>query len=101
MPMIYYQTDASLKSLIQKWWNNQFTEPPFIAMEVDRQETCKEMVKNGLGYSVVPEICLQPSDELYTLALSYKNNEPVIRDTWLMYDSSALELSVVKAFITF
>jgi hypothetical protein len=43
--MIYYQTDASLKSLIQKWWNNQFTEPPFIAMEVDRQETCKEMVK--------------------------------------------------------
>ncbi|ARJ76535.1 LysR family transcriptional regulator [Bacillus velezensis] len=101
LPMIYYQTDASLKSLIQKWWNNQFTEPPFIAMEVDRQETCKEMVKNGLGYSVVPEICLQPSDELYTLALSYKNNEPVIRDTWLMYNSSALELSVVKAFITF
>jgi DNA-binding transcriptional LysR family regulator len=70
-------------------------------METDRQETCKEMVKNDLGIAIVPQICLQPSDNLHTYELFYKNGEPVVRNTWLMYNEDSLMLSTVKNFIDF
>ncbi|GGF28133.1 putative HTH-type transcriptional regulator YraN [Halobacillus andaensis] len=101
LPFIYYKTDNSLKRLISRWWNDHFSQSPLTAMEVDRQETSKEMVKNDLGFSVVPEICLTPSDDLYTEGLTYKNGEPVLRDTWLMYRTDFIQLNIVKAFIDF
>jgi DNA-binding transcriptional LysR family regulator len=90
-----------IQYLINGWWNDRFSEPPFVTMETDRQETCKEMVKNDLGIAILPEICLQPSDNLYTYGLSYKNGEPVLRNTWLMYNQDSLQLSTVKHFIDF
>jgi DNA-binding transcriptional LysR family regulator len=101
LPFINYKTDSSLKSLMNGWWHDRFSEPPLVTMETDRQETCKEMVKNGLGVSILPEICMQPSDNLYTYGLSYKNGEPVLRNTWLMYNEESLKLSSVKNFIDF
>jgi DNA-binding transcriptional LysR family regulator len=101
LPFINYKTDSSLKSLMNGWWHDRVTEPPLVTMETDRQETCKEMVKNGLGVSILPEICMQPSDNLYTYGLSYKNGEPVLRNTWLMYNEESLKLSSVKNFIDF
>ena len=101
LPFINYKTDSSLKSLINGWWQDRFPEPPLITMETDRQETCKEMVKNDLGVSILPEICMQPSDNLYTYGLSYKNGEPVLRNTWLMYNQDSLNLSSVKTFVNF
>ncbi|MBU3573139.1 LysR family transcriptional regulator [Priestia aryabhattai] len=101
LPYINYKTDTSLKDLIQDWWHDKFSEPPFVAMEVDRQETAKEMVKNDLGFAILPEICLHSSDNLYTYGLSYRDESPLLRNTWLMYDPSYLNLSVVKAFIDF
>ncbi|WP_028402125.1 LysR family transcriptional regulator [Ectobacillus panaciterrae] len=101
LPFINYNTDTSLKNLINNWWHDKFSEPPRVTMEIDRQETCKEMVKNDLGFAILPEICLQPTDNLYTVGLSYKNGDPVLRNTWLMYDPSSLNLSIVKAFISF
>ncbi|MCK1983504.1 MULTISPECIES: LysR family transcriptional regulator [Peribacillus] len=101
LPFINYKTDSSLKNLINGWWHDRFPEPPFVTMETDRQETCKEMVKNDLGVSILPEICLQPSDNLHTYGLSYKNGKPVLRNTWLMYNQDSLKLSTVKNFIDF
>ncbi|MDQ6597044.1 LysR family transcriptional regulator [Bacillus salipaludis] len=101
LPFIHYQTDSSLKNLINGWWHDRFTEPPLVTMETDRQETCKEMVKNDLGIAILPEICLQPSDNLFTYGLSYKNGTPVLRSTWLMYNKDELQLTTVKTFINF
>jgi DNA-binding transcriptional LysR family regulator len=101
LPFINYKTDSSLKDIISKWWHNRYTEPPMITMETDRQETCKEMVKNDLGIAILPEICLRPSDELYKYPLFYENGEPVTRDTWLMYNQEFLKLSTVRTFIDF
>ncbi len=101
LPLIDYHTDSSLKRLINRWWQETFAMPPLVTMETDRQDTSKEMVKHGLGYAIVPEICLRPSDELFVKGLSYKDGQPVLRDTWLMYQPDSLHLSVVKAFIEF
>ncbi len=101
LPLINYKTDSSLKALINGWWHDRFSEPPFIMMETDRLETCKEMVKNDLGIAIVPNICLQASDNLQIHELSYNNGEPVFRFTWLMYNQDALKLTTVKNFIDF
>ncbi|WP_299092603.1 LysR family transcriptional regulator [uncultured Metabacillus sp.] len=101
LPFINYKTDNTLKALINGWWHDRFSEPPFIMMETDRLETCKEMVKNDLGIAIVPQICLQPSDNLQIKELFYNNGEPVFRSTWLMYNQDSLKLSTVKNFIDF
>ncbi len=101
LPFINYKTDNSLKTLITSWWHDRYSEPPFIMMETDRLETCKEMVKNDLGIAIVPQICLQPSDNLQTYELFYNDGEPVFRYTWLMYNQDSLQLSTVKNFINF
>lgn len=101
LPFINYKTDSSLKTLINGWWHDRYSEPPFIMMETDRLETCKEMVKNDLGIAIVPQICLQPSDNLQIHELSYHDGEPVNRYTWLMYNQDSLQLSTVKNFINF
>ncbi|MGF6953559.1 DNA-binding transcriptional LysR family regulator [Neobacillus sp. B4I6] len=101
LPLINYKTDSSLKSSINGWWHDRYSEPPFIMMETDRLETCKEMVKNDLGIAIVPQICLEPLDNLQIYELSYKDGEPVYRYTWLMYNQDSLKLSTVKSFIDF
>lgn len=97
-PFLNYRTDSSLRDTIQNWWNDRFDEPPYKAMELDRLETCKEMVKQGLGYSIVPEISLSADDGLYTKSLSYVNGEPVLRRTWLLCSNQAPNLAVVRHF---
>src|SRR5690625_896058 len=53
---IQYETDFSLKNTFDHWWQSTFTTPPKIGMIVDRIETCKELVKRGLGYTMLPSI---------------------------------------------
>ncbi|PAE07039.1 LysR family transcriptional regulator [Terribacillus saccharophilus] len=101
LPFIKYNTDTSLKTIIDGWIHEHLQHAPLTAMEVDRQETCKEMVKHGLGYSIVPEICLRESDQLYRIGLTNEKKEPLLRETWLMYDPKSLDLQVVKAFTGF
>ncbi|SDN59944.1 DNA-binding transcriptional regulator, LysR family [Psychrobacillus sp. OK028] len=101
LPFIQYKTDSSLKELIEVWWHDHFQNPPNVTMETDRQETCKEMVKNDLGISILPEICLRKSDELYRYELNYRDKEPVIRDTWVLHKEEVMNLKIVKVFIEF
>ncbi len=99
LPRINYMTDAHLKQTIDTWWKSRFTVPPLITMEVDKIETCKELVLYGLGYSIFPSICLRPDDGLYTIWLT--DEQLIKRNTWIIYRNTALDLLVVKAFVDF
>lgn len=101
LPQIHYRTDPSLQNVINHWWQEKFIHPPFISMEVDRIDTCKEMVKNGLGYAIVPKACLTEEDHLFQLRLKTEENKEILRDTWVIYRDSSLELNMIKAFINF
>ncbi|PYF07924.1 LysR family transcriptional regulator [Ureibacillus chungkukjangi] len=97
MTRINYNTDLSLKNVIDGWWKESFDHPPRITMEVDLIDTCREMVLNGLGYAFLPEICLNGYDSLHTYELSL-NEETLIRNTWLIFNERSMDLSVVRAF---
>ena len=102
IPRINYKTDISLKNVIDQWWHSQFTNPPLVTMDVDRIETCKELVLNGLGYAIFPKICLTDADGLYTVDLLHNNdNQPLRRQTWMIYRHESLEMTLNKAFVEF
>lgn len=101
LPRIYYNTDTSLKSLIDNWWSENYQEPPTITMRVDNMETCKELVLNGLGYAVLPNILLQESDNLYTYPCLSENNSYVKRETWFINKKEYSTNIVVNAFREF
>lgn len=103
LPCINYVTDHLLKKIIDDWWLERFSHPPNYTMKVDKIETCKEMVRHGLGYAIIPSICLQSRDreQFHTIHLTSIKGEPIWRDTWLMYQESVLDFEVIKRFIEF
>lgn len=97
---IMFNTDRYLKNTFESWWRATYDVPPKITMELDRIETCKELVKRGIGYSLMPEISLKNEDDLYTLELKVEE-ESIIRDSWLFYREDLTDLNIVKAFIDY
>ncbi|WP_066074623.1 LysR family transcriptional regulator [Neobacillus soli] len=102
LPRINYETDNSLKMLTDNWWQETYNIPPNYTMDVDRIDTCREMVIHGLGYAILPDICIKKFDNLYKMKITSPNNsESYSRKTWLIYRENALDLSIVKAFVGF
>ncbi|GLX70501.1 LysR family transcriptional regulator [Paenibacillus glycanilyticus] len=92
---------TSLGQTIQAWWHEHYNVPPLIAMQADAYETCKEMVKQGLGYSIVPGVFVTPEDGLYSLELQLNNGESIRRNTWMLYREHTCELAIVERFVEF
>jgi DNA-binding transcriptional LysR family regulator len=101
LPRIDYKTDNLLKSIVDHWWIENFTRPPMVTMEVDQVDTCKEMVVNGLGYAIMPGMILKGNEEIHKVYITDKENNPLIRNTWMLYHNESLEVNVINAFVSF
>lgn len=97
---IKYHTDPLLKNTFDNWWMKNFDSPAHVSMEVDRIETCKEMVKKGLGYSLMPNISLRGEHDLYTLDMKIDDTK-LTRRSWLLYKNETLDLKMIKSLIHF
>ncbi|WP_249860456.1 LysR family transcriptional regulator [Paenibacillus konkukensis] len=86
---------------VSAWWHERFHEPPLVTMQVDSYETCKEMVKHGLGYTIIPGIFVSPEDRLHKVELFRKNGQPMKRHTWMLYKEHSLQLATVDRFVSF
>lgn len=101
LPRIQYETDITLKTLIDNWWTGTFPTPPIIGMEVDKADTCKEMVLNGLGYGILPSVLVEDQPDLYRININNEMGIPLIRKTWMFYHKESLDMNVVKEFVEF
>ncbi|AIF50760.1 LysR family transcriptional regulator [Pelosinus sp. UFO1] len=101
LPRINYQSDGLIKAKIDKWWRENFSQPPTISMEVDKLATCKEMIKHGLGYAIMPGRILQDVDTLHKIMLTDQEKKPILRASWMIHNEEALEMTVLKKFIDF
>lgn len=101
LPRIQYETDATLKAVIDNWWTGTFSVPPLIEMEVDKADTCKEMVLNGLGYGILPSVLVEDQPDLCRIKIKNGKGEPIVRKTWMFYHNQSLEMKVVKEFVEF
>lgn len=101
LPRIDYQTDHLLKAQIDKWWRENFSCPPTISMQVDKLATCKEMVRFGLGYAIMPSRILHDVQGIQKLNITSSDGNTLKRKTWMIYNQQALEMNVVKVFADF
>jgi DNA-binding transcriptional LysR family regulator len=101
LPRINYQTDSLIKAMIDKWWRENFSEPPSISMEVDKLSTCKEMVVSGLGYAIMPSLIVSNIEHLHKVIITDKEGNPILRRTWMLYHEELLEMNIVSAFVQF
>ncbi|MBV7508633.1 LysR family transcriptional regulator [Bacillus sp. sid0103] len=101
LPRIDYHTDSLLKNSIDNWWSEHFTQPPLVSIEVDKVDTCKKMVVNGLGYAILPNMILNDVNNVYKTDITTIDGNPIVRKTWMFYHKDSLELNIVKAFVEF
>lgn len=99
-PFIQFKSDSNYYQEIQNWWHRQFQTSPKRTILVDQIETCKQMVLNGIGYAILPEITLDGIDDsMYKIPLLNEEQVPIGRDTWLIGYNSSFQLKQVDAFI--
>lgn len=100
-PRIVFNTDPSLQQTIDTWWTDNFTKPSKVTMQIDSIETCTTMVEHGLGYAIVPKISLNNKNSPYQLPLLDKQQNVILRDTWLLEHPSSFEYPIIQKFIQF
>lgn len=95
----YIDRDANPEhqSMKARWLMEHKLEPSSI-LNVEGLSTCVAMVKAGLGWSIVPEICLSYFDGIAE-PLFFADGTPLTRSTYLLYRRREAELPQVRAFI--
>lgn len=98
-PRINYKVSSPyFTQLVNQWWNEKFTRPPNISMQVDNFEICKEMVKNQLGYAFIPSIFLNEDDHFHVQEKLSISDGILNLGTWMLYSNSSLSLNIVNKF---
>jgi len=99
LPQIARHTDIELEREISQWMKEHKITADPNGIVVDNIATCVEMVKRGLGWSIVPEICLTGFSGIIR-PLHFANGEPLLRSTYLMYSPDTLDFPQIHAFIS-
>ncbi|MCM3224278.1 LysR family transcriptional regulator [Terribacillus saccharophilus] len=99
--MIEYESDNMLKMLVDNWWSENFSRDPKVIMSVNKVDTCKEMVVNGLGYGILPKKIIEQENNVYTKDLINKDGTPLKRKTWMYHRNDVDDLKTVLSFIEF
>ena len=79
-------------------WLMEHKIEPSSSLNVDGLSTCVSMVQAGLGWSIVPEICLSYFDGIAE-PLFFTDGTPLTRSTYLFYCKRESELPQVREFI--
>lgn len=99
-PWIQYKTSIDTTIEWENWWGEYFSVRPKL-IEVHNRETCIQMVLNGLGWALIPVICLKNHRSLFIRPVASKSGKPLLRTTCLLYKDISLERPVVNAFVKY
>jgi DNA-binding transcriptional LysR family regulator len=101
MARIDYDTDALIKLQIDQWWREHFSSPMKTEMKVDKLTTCREMIKAGLGYGIVPYRIMRDIPGIHIYYLKDKNDGYIYRKNYMLYRPEVIDLHIAKIFIDF
>lgn len=97
--MQYIGRDANPEHMSMKArWLMEHKLEPSSTLNIDGLSTCVAMVQAGLGWSIVPEICLSQFDGIVE-PLFFADGTPLTRSTYLLYCKRESELPQVREFI--
>lgn len=92
------KTDMTFEREMAQWLRENNLKIKKEGIYVDNINTCVEMVNQGLGWAIVPEICLK-SFKGQIKPLVFKNGQAFTRSTYLLYSNSVAKLPQVREFI--
>lgn len=97
-PYIGRETDPNLTVRLQTWLNSHGLGEIPIPMRINDIDTCKEMVRHGIGWCILPQICLSDFDG-YQEELFFHDGTPFVRNTYVLYRNLYRELPQVSLFL--
>jgi DNA-binding transcriptional LysR family regulator len=98
---ITYNTDTPLQSLVDDWCH-QFLSSSFASsIEVDSMDTCRQLVIQGIGWAILPQIGLHSMENLHVYPLKWKDDTLFTRRTWLHSRNGAQDLILLNTFTKF
>lgn len=99
LPYIHRQSDKPFMARIQRWKLEQhITESPY-SIQVNDIATCLAMITSGIGWSILPEICLQHQENLLLKPLTFRDGTPFTRSTFVCYQEEYAQLPQVRIFL--
>lgn len=101
IPQIHRQLDKPLQSAINEWWNTQYQQPPYIHMELETQDSCLQMVSEGLGYTILSELVSKDYPQLWKKRIEFPNGTLLTRKTHAYILSEARQSRLVSTFFDF
>lgn len=97
--LISFKSDDSMHELVDNWLYQQNSIKAMKTITVDQIETCKQLMKQGLGMAVLPESVSDSMKEQYPHLPLLSEGEAVTRDTWICYQEGVRQLPQVDHFI--
>ena len=100
LPYIHRQSDKPFMSRIQRWKLEQHITESASSIQVNDISTCLSMITSGIGWSILPEICLKDREDLLLRPLTFQDGTPFTRSTFVFYREEYARLPQVKIFWT-
>lgn len=97
-PYIGRRTDHDLMDQIDRWRMEQGLARSDVKLWTDSIDNAKEMAASGLGWCILPKICLKDFngciEDMY-----FNDGSPLQRQTFILYKNDYFELPQVRSFI--
>lgn len=97
IPYIHYQSEVLSQNEFKNWLKNRVYASKNGSIFADSIDATKQLVKEGLGWALLPGVCLGDFEGFYT-PLSFEGKQ-FKRNTYLLAHESHTELPQVKEFI--
>ena len=98
IPYIGYKTDPILQRKIEYWQNDVFHSTENHSIWADNIATAKELVRQGIGWSLLPGIWLEDF-EGYKEPVYFSDGSPFLRRTYALYRRAHAKLPQVREFL--
>ncbi|MEY8763969.1 MULTISPECIES: LysR family transcriptional regulator [Clostridium] len=92
--------DSIFQAKIQTWLIENGLSIENTKFWIDDIETCLDIVKEGLGWTILPKICLNNFNG-YIKSLYFADGTPFTRSTYILYKKLYYSLPQVKLFIQY
>lgn len=101
LPQIHRPLDKPLQSSINNWWQANYKVPPYIHMEVDTQDSCLQLVSEGLGYTILSEIVSNDYPQLWHHRLQFPDGSLLTRKTHAYMQKDSADNRLIQSFFDF
>lgn len=99
LPSIQRHSDSTFEESARLWCAEQHIKKSHSSLHINDISTCLAMVKSGIGWAILPEICLEGFDGIRTPPLVLQDGTRITRKTYVLYKHDYYELPQVQLFV--